>query len=231
MNINRAGWQSTDSIITVLIGIAISKQLSAAGGIERLDSQIFKARTAQVFNLPGNRVAPEIEAFVIGICLVGFVIRLDHHLQSGDNIGYMIPTTIIHHFLKDIEDKTELGDGSDGIDPLGEDVAVTVGAATVYIPSGSFVEKSPEFYRFNGDIGGVEVLMTIKPLVVAADTCTPTTSCNGRPGYYVHARLIGVDLTGTPNPVTAEVHIGDDKGAASIRPRGWLRGYRKDMVQ
>jgi S1-C subfamily serine protease len=48
---------------------------------------------------PGNSGGPVIQnGKVVGVAFQG--------LQAADNIGYMIPTTIIHHFLKDIEDST-----------------------------------------------------------------------------------------------------------------------------
>ncbi|MEJ2649677.1 MAG: trypsin-like peptidase domain-containing protein [Sedimentisphaerales bacterium] len=46
---------------------------------------------------PGNSGGPVIQdGKVVGVAFQG--------LQEADNIGYMIPTTVIEHFLKDIED-------------------------------------------------------------------------------------------------------------------------------
>ena len=46
---------------------------------------------------PGNSGGPVIQdGKVVGVAFQG--------LQEADNIGYMIPTTVIQHFLKDIED-------------------------------------------------------------------------------------------------------------------------------
>ena len=46
---------------------------------------------------PGNSGGPVIqESKVVGVAFQG--------LRSGENIGYMIPTTVIRHFLADIED-------------------------------------------------------------------------------------------------------------------------------
>jgi hypothetical protein len=48
---------------------------------------------------PGNSGGPVMQnGKVVGVAFQG--------LQAADNIGYMIPTTVIQHFLKDIEDKT-----------------------------------------------------------------------------------------------------------------------------
>lgn len=57
---------------------------------------------------PGNSGGPVLQnGKVVGVAFQG--------LQSADNIGYMIPTTIIHHFLKDIEDGYYHGFGMLGI--------------------------------------------------------------------------------------------------------------------
>lgn len=56
---------------------------------------------------PGNSGGPVLQGSkVVGVAFQG--------LRSADNIGYMIPTTVIEHFLKDIEDKTYDGFGSVG---------------------------------------------------------------------------------------------------------------------
>lgn len=57
---------------------------------------------------PGNSGGPVFQdGKVVGVAFQG--------LQSGDNIGYMIPTTVIAHFLKDIEDGHYDGFGKMGI--------------------------------------------------------------------------------------------------------------------
>ena len=48
---------------------------------------------------PGNSGGPVIQdGKVVGVAFQG--------LRAADNIGYMIPTTVMQHFLKDIEDET-----------------------------------------------------------------------------------------------------------------------------
>ena len=57
---------------------------------------------------PGNSGGPVIQdGKVVGVAFQG--------LQDADNIGYMIPTTVIDHFLKDIEDGVYNGFGSMGV--------------------------------------------------------------------------------------------------------------------
>ncbi|MFC1781184.1 PDZ domain-containing protein [Planctomycetota bacterium] len=57
---------------------------------------------------PGNSGGPVIQdGKVTGVAFQG--------LRDADNIGYMIPTTVIRHFLKDIEDGQYDGFGSMGV--------------------------------------------------------------------------------------------------------------------
>lgn len=57
---------------------------------------------------PGNSGGPVLQnGKVVGVAFQG--------LQTADNIGYMIPTTIISHFLNDVKDGTYDGFGSSGI--------------------------------------------------------------------------------------------------------------------
>ncbi len=56
---------------------------------------------------PGNSGGPVLQdGKVVGVAFQG--------LRSADNIGYMIPTTVIRHFLTDVEDGTYDGFGSVG---------------------------------------------------------------------------------------------------------------------
>lgn len=102
--------------------------------------------------------------------------------------------------------KGEFTLGSDGIDPLNEDVVVTLGTFSVTIP-GSFVEHKGKF-QFEGAIDGSDVSMEIKD--IGADSF----------GFVVAA--VGVDLTGTANPFDIELSIGDDTGATNLRFDGKL---------
>lgn len=57
---------------------------------------------------PGNSGGPVLQdGKVVGVAFQG--------LQSGDNIGYMIPTTVITHFLKDVDDGKYDGFGAFGV--------------------------------------------------------------------------------------------------------------------
>lgn len=57
---------------------------------------------------PGNSGGPVLQnGKVVGVAFQG--------LRTADNIGYMIPTTVIRHFLKDIEDGTYDGFASSAV--------------------------------------------------------------------------------------------------------------------
>lgn len=70
-------------------------------------SQHLVVQTDAAIN-PGNSGGPVLQnGKVVGVAFQG--------LSSADNIGFLIPTTIIDHFLKDIEDGTYDGFGKFGI--------------------------------------------------------------------------------------------------------------------
>jgi S1-C subfamily serine protease len=70
-------------------------------------SQHLTVQTDAAIN-PGNSGGPVLQdGKVVGVAFQG--------LASADNIGYMIPTTVISHFLDDIEDGTYDGFGKLGI--------------------------------------------------------------------------------------------------------------------
>ena len=86
---------------------------------------------------------------------------------------------------------------TDGIDPVDEDVVVTVGTSFLAIEDG-FVAVGSGF-EFEGTVDGAQVKMKIKN--THADVFK----------FKVKARW--VDLTGTANPVEIMLRIGDDVGA------------------
>ena len=93
------------------------RQVSVTEGVvSRLETSIYShsqaaqhlvVQTDAAIN-PGNSGGPVFQnGQVVGVAFQG--------LQSSDNIGYMIPTTIIRHFLKDIEDGRYDGFGKLGV--------------------------------------------------------------------------------------------------------------------
>lgn len=95
-----------------------------------------------------------------------------------------------------------LGSGSNGIDPLKEAVTVQVGTYSTTIPSGSFKQRKGRFV-FEGTINGVQLEAVLRSLILGND-------------YELRIEGNGADLTGTKNPVTVSVTIGDDGGSESI---------------
>ena len=70
-------------------------------------SQHLVVQTDAAIN-PGNSGGPVLQdGKVVGVAFQGFV--------AADNIGFMIPTTVISHFLKDVEDGTYDGFGKLGV--------------------------------------------------------------------------------------------------------------------
>jgi hypothetical protein len=100
-----------------------------------------------------------------------------------------------------------LDESSDGIDPLVEDVCVTVGTSSLRIPAGSFWESGPR-YEFRGTINNVEVWMRLRQ--------------ENEDHFEFNVQAYGVDLTGTCNPVDFILCIGDDVAYESIKLRGRL---------
>lgn len=100
-----------------------------------------------------------------------------------------------------------LGLSSDGIVPLTEAVTIHVGSVSATIPVGSFTfhpakKKQPAQYMFAGIIDGVTLNAKIIPL--------------GGNLFEFKASGIGVNLTGTENPVKVELILGDDQGSAEV---------------
>lgn len=94
------------------------RQLSITEGVvSRVETGVYSHTQADTHVIvqtdaainPGNSGGPVLQnGKVVGVAFQG--------LQSADNIGYMIPTTVINHFLTDVKDGTYDGFGSAGID-------------------------------------------------------------------------------------------------------------------
>src|SRR5260370_39266491 len=95
-----------------------------------------------------------------------------------------------------------LGAGSDGINPVAEDVTLQVGPYSVTIPDGSFKRNKKGAYVFAGIINGVSLQFRIVPV--------------GGNSYTLQAEGSGANLTGISNPVTVTLTIGDDSGSTQI---------------
>lgn len=93
------------------------RQLSITEGVvSRIETGVYSHTQADAHVIvqtdaainPGNSGGPVLQhGKVVGVAFQG--------VQSADNIGYMIPTTVIRHFLKDVESGTYGGFGSSGV--------------------------------------------------------------------------------------------------------------------
>ncbi len=98
--------------------------------------------------------------------------------------------------------KFTLGTSSNGIDPVKEPVTLTLANFTTTIPAGSFRKGHLGVYAFAGKINNVAIEVLIVPLG------------NNRFGFQ--AAAYGANLSGTKNPVTVKLMIGNDSGTTSV---------------
>ena len=102
----------------------------------------------------------------------------------------------------DIEGSFILGAESNGIDPLTEKVNLQVGTLSITIPAGSF-DVDDGAFEFDGVINGVELEATIE---------------RSGPGFFeFEVSGDGANLTGTANPVTVSLAIGNDIGVVVVK--------------
>ncbi len=95
-----------------------------------------------------------------------------------------------------------LGAGSNGINPLTEDVKLQVGTFSTTIPAGSFQQDPRGRFKFEGVISGVSLEVQIASL--------------GGNDFEFKAEAQGADLSGIVNPVTVGLTIGDDGGSTTV---------------
>jgi hypothetical protein len=95
---------------------------------------------------------------------------------------------------------------SDGVDPLTEDVVVTIGSGSVTIPAGWFAELGG-VATFEGTIDDSSVKVEIAGVGDA---------------FEFDVELDGINLAESVNPVAVGVAIGDDFGSTSLLMQGRL---------
>src|SRR6267143_1281039 len=98
-----------------------------------------------------------------------------------------------------------LGEGSNGINPHTEAVTLQLGTFSVTMPQASFKKASDGRYVFEGTIDGAALELRIAPA---------TTN-----SYTFNAEGSGANLSGTVNPVSVVLTIGDDGGATTARAK------------
>lgn len=106
-----------------------------------------------------------------------------------------------------------LGDASDGIDPLVEDVTIQLDSFSLTIPAGSFRRKGKHNYKFNGVIDGVRINAELKaPRGEKGDDDDDGRKSDRHRTWSFKFKGKGADLSGVENPVDTLVQIGDDSG-------------------
>jgi hypothetical protein len=96
-----------------------------------------------------------------------------------------------------------LGSTSNGINPVKEPVTLQIGTFATTIPPGSFKGTGFGPFTFRGVIDGAALKVTIKP------TATKR--------FALEAEASDAKLTGTKNPVTVRVSIGNNSGTTSVK--------------
>ncbi len=99
------------------------------------------------------------------------------------------------------EDLQDLKSLNDGMNPITEPVTLDVGTFSATFPPGSFTLDEDGF-SFEGAINGVCLELEIRPL-------TSTT-------FALEVDGEDADLTGTVNPVTVKLTIGNDIGEVTV---------------
>ncbi|MGZ4956838.1 MAG: hypothetical protein ACXV8Q_17180 [Methylobacter sp.] len=97
----------------------------------------------------------------------------------------------------------KLGQGNNGIDPLTEPVTLSIGNATVKIPSGSFHKIHNLPYSFVGEIDNIWVEVLINPL--------------GGNQFGVQVAEYGTQISRIVKPIEIKLTIGDDTGTTSYK--------------
>jgi DNA-binding beta-propeller fold protein YncE len=96
-----------------------------------------------------------------------------------------------------------LGDGTDGIDPVNENVALQLGPYSATVPAGSFQERFRDDFEFEGQLNGVNLRFVIRRL-------------NGN-DYLFEVMGEGTVQSWFVNPITVGLTIGDNEGTASVK--------------
>ncbi|MGH6795069.1 MAG: YncE family protein [Methylocella sp.] len=96
-----------------------------------------------------------------------------------------------------------LASTSNGIDPNAEPVTLQVGNFAATIPPGSFAKSPLGTYTFIGTINGVNMEAVIQR--------------TGGKQFALEAAALNANLSGTANPVTVRVSIGDDCGTTPVK--------------
>ena len=96
-----------------------------------------------------------------------------------------------------------LGASSNGINPPGEVTYIALGSYTGVIPVGSFgYDAQHNRFVFSGNINNVSLVVQIIP--------------QGKGVFLFEAQADGANLSADSNPLSVELHLGDDVGRTTI---------------
>lgn len=105
-----------------------------------------------------------------------------------------------------------LGDASDGIDPLTEDVTITLDGFSLTVPAGSFVKRGRYEFHFDGTVDGVRLHARLK-----APRRYHLFGRSFRLGLWTwQFKGKDADLSSVDRPVETRLQIGDDYCAKTV---------------
>ena len=119
-----------------------------------------------------------------------------------------------------------LGDGSDGIYPLSEPVALQVGSYSVALPAGLFHERGRHEFEYEGHVNDVDLRITIEHADRDDRDDKDRRNRKDRDGknapdsgndYHFTAEGRGRILQGIKNPVAVGLAIADDEGSVTVK--------------
>lgn len=98
-----------------------------------------------------------------------------------------------------------LGFSSNGIDPLTENVRLSFGPFSTFIPRNSFRLVRKKQWEFVGSVGGADLAVVIRP--------------QGKNVFAFSVAAGGVELAGIRNPVSVELAIGTETWCSAVEAR------------
>jgi hypothetical protein len=129
------------------------------------------------------------------------------------------PTASFSKFIARVETESNelevtalftLGEHSNGINPLNQDVTLKVGDFSNDIPTGSFKTSSIGWFKYEGVINGVDLEVKIVPLGA------------NRYGFRAEAAAKGL-MAPAPGQSKVELSIGDNTGSTTAKvERSWI---------
>ncbi|WKZ20281.1 MAG: SBBP repeat-containing protein [Candidatus Jettenia sp. CY-1] len=138
-----------------------------------------------------------------------FISKLNSDLSALITFNYFYSKAKIKLGLQANDDNFDmwstfvLGDTSDGIDLLSDDIYLQVGTLSISIPSGSFKNNKNKHFKLKKIINGVALQLTIVP------------SFNKK-SFEFKAEVKHANLTGTADPIKMQFTIGNDGGSSIV---------------